>query len=155
MPKVSINEKDNELLSRVISQITSFYSKNKKIDCIYIRYYIVYQSSKNIRLCLIYNEPLEGEELCDLSGIINTLKEKTGINLIISLCDNCDYKVDMSYSREIIACRELYNGEILFDRTGYHRWLQTELSSYHDYLTTKVISNFNFEPPLKLTKSSY
>lgn len=152
MKVVNINEKDNFLLSNVISSIVEYYSINEKVSCIYMRCYSVYNSSNNIRVCIVYSDELEKQEIYNISGVINKLKEDTGINLSVSLCSDIDYKVDMSYSREIIACRALYNGEILFDRTGYYSWLKYELKNYQEYLTNMVLTNIKINPPLKLVK---
>ena len=152
MKVVNINEHDNEFLSNTISSVVGYYSINEKVSCIYIRYYTVYNSSNNIRICIVYSEELLKDEIYDISSAIETIRESTGINLNVSLCSDIDYKIDMSYSREIVACRELYNGEILFDRTGYYSWLKYELNSNQEYLTNMVLTNIKLNPPLKLVK---
>jgi len=161
MEKLNIGEKNSNLLSDAIAQIVNFYSKNNKIDCIYMRSYVIknYLSqpvqncdSLNIRISLLYNDYIYEKDICKLDRLIKIIKEKTNINLIINFRDNYGYNINMEDSSEYIACRDLYNSKILFDRTGYFTNLQQSLFNYAEELNTKITTNIELIPPLTLIK---
>ena len=157
MSEVYINEEGIEFLSNTISQIINYYTKNKKIDCITLRTYTIKNDlskyskipSLNIRLSLIFNETPTKEDFCKLDRIIKIIKEKTHINLNIDFRFSFDYQLNLEDKYNYLACRDLHNSKILYDRIGKFTSLQKELLPYHKELRTMVTSNINLPLTLK------
>lgn len=166
MQKVNLTNKKTNILSNIITQISSYYSKNEMIDAIYI---ICYNNKKaeekfirknnnvpTIEILLAVNSIIDKKELTSLDKARKIIYDMTGVYIDIKTAFSKNYYLYGSHKRELLACQDLANGTLLFDRTGTLSRLKKELVERKYYFTELINKPYEnlieFEPPLKLKK---
>lgn len=175
MKQIEITKEDEELISGVIAKIIHHHAKNEKIDAIYMNAYneekirnynpnlrlrdqVVVEP--NIHIVLIYNDFLEAHAIYDYYDDMQVVRLATGVNLNIIDKPSRNYNPKNMDTRNFLACRELANGTLLFDREGKFTTLQNSLLKIPGSDNQKsfiAISDpyqdaIEFNPPLQLKK---
>ena len=170
MKTYNLDEEQFELVSTAIAEITQICKQVEEIDAIYMTKFHQTVDEKEIptiKIVPIYTEMksigkrnkkpmeilVEKKDNKRLELILKNVKENAGIKIVIVPSSHYDYSTLMVHYRELEACRNLYNGHILFDREGKYTDMKNKL--VNDFSNQDIYNNaIEFKPALTLTKTN-
>ena len=175
MTKLEITKEQEEFISNVVAKVVHHYSKNIMIDAIYMNAFMEEKirdynpnlnlkaqiiNEPNIHLVIVNNDFLEPQVIYDLYDEIKEVRLVTGINLNLVDKPIWHFNTKNMDTREFLACRDLANGTILFDREGNLTKLRESLLKNNNpsnqksfiKITDPYQGAIEFVPPLQLKR---
>ena len=157
MYKYSINEKNNEYLSKKINDLVDRLSDHDEVECVYITNFILggFLKGYYIGLEIVFSD--EFYYKIKSSGITTFCELYTSVISKNLYKNNCIIHFNVHSNKRSnyfanygMIYDFLLNSEILYDKTGEY----TERKKYASNLKYKegFDNLFEFEPPLKLNK---
>lgn len=159
MKTINITEEHALLITDIISKAVVMYAKSPKVDAIYMISYseeVAYkQEIPFIDLMVVYNDPsytddLSNEEL-DILEECEKITSVTGVQITISDKNYQEYDSRMRFREEILACRDLINGDLLFDRDNKYSAI-IEKTSRNSVVSRPYNNKAEIKPALQLIR---